>query len=435
MKSINYMRLLCGIATIATCLFSLSLCAQKVSVGLFFDVPVKAATFAVQSGSYAIIVDDTLLVAAIDRGASMQLSHSSSGLRLRISGDNMGVFSSVKAVGMGDEGVFSLTCTNPMSPSYSYAQHAFIRSADDGSGLLIVNQLNENFYLSGVVEAEAGCSARSEFFKTQAILSRTYLYAHFNRHAKNGFNLCDGVHCQAYKGLLTRCRRIRTAVNETEGTIVIDMKKRPITPSFHANCGGQTCHSENVWREKLPYLRSVKDDYCKQQPGARWQKRIALSEWRDYMSRNGIRVKNPMQLEFAQLSRKKYYEVGEKKVELTKIRQRFGLRSTFFDVRVAGSDVVLTGKGYGHGVGMCQEGAIQMAEQGLKCENILQRYYKNTRIVNFNQAHSTLAMQQDSTLFLFNPWRNETPDTTIFIDSTVSVDSSEQQAFTQEDVH
>ncbi|MDR1415853.1 MAG: SpoIID/LytB domain-containing protein [Prevotellaceae bacterium] len=386
---------------------------------MFFDVPVKAATFTVQSGSYAIIVDDTLLIAALDRGASMQLLHSNGGLRVRIAGDNMGTFASVKAVGMGDEGIFSIIGANPQLSSRSYAQHAFIRSANDGSGLLIVNQLNEDFYLSGVVEAETGCSAKPEFFKTQAILSRTYLYAHFNRHAKDGFNLCDGVHCQAYKGLLTRCRRIRTAVDETEGTIVIDSEKRPITPSFHANCGGQTSHSENVWREKLPYLRSVKDDYCKQQQGARWQKRIALTEWRGYMSQNGIRVKNSKQLELAQPSRKKYYEVGGKKVELTKIRQRFGLRSTFFDVRVVGGDVALTGRGYGHGVGMCQEGAIQMAEQGAKCEDILRHYYKNTSIISFNQAHSTPAMRQDSMLYLFNPWRNETPDTTTFIDDQV----------------
>jgi stage II sporulation protein D len=396
-------------------------------VGLFFDMPVKTATFAVQSGSYAIIVDDTLLIAAVDRGAAMLLSSSGSGVRLRISGESMGTFSSVKAVGMGDEGLFSITCLNPLQPTLSYAQHAFIRSAKDGSGLLIVNQLDERFYLSGVVEAETGCAAKPEFFKAQAILSRTYLYAHFNRHGKDGFNLCDGVHCQAYKGLLTRCRRIRAAVNETEGTIVIDGEKRPITPSFHANCGGQTCHSENVWREKLPYLRSVRDEHCTYEQGARWQKRIALSEWRDYMSRSGIRVKTPRQLEFEQPLRKKYYEVNGKKVELTKIRHRFGLRSTFFDVGLAGGDVLLTGRGYGHGVGLCQEGAIQMAERGWGCEKILRHYYKNTSIINFNKARSTQAMQQDSMLFLFNPWRNELPDTTTFVDDVVARDSVEVQ--------
>ncbi|MDR3365587.1 MAG: SpoIID/LytB domain-containing protein [Prevotellaceae bacterium] len=421
----SYRRLCCGLA--AYFAFALSLCAQKVSVGLFFDMPVKAVTFTVQSGSYAVIVDDTLLVAAIDKGASMQLLSGSGGVRLRVSGESMGTFSSVKAVGMGDEGLFSITCLNPQRPAQAYAQHAFVCSAKDGSGLLIVNQLNERFYLSGVVEAETGCTARPEFFKTQAILSRTYLYAHFNRHGKDGFNLCDGVHCQAYKGLLTRCRRIRAAVDETEGTIVIDDKKRPITPSFHANCGGQTCHSENVWREKLPYLRSVKDPHCRYQQGAQWQKRIALGEWRDYMSRNGIRVKNPKQFELEQSLRKKYYEVNGKKVELTKIRLRFGLRSTFFDVRVSGSDVLLTGRGYGHGVGLCQEGAMQMAEKGIACENILRHYYKNTSIINFNQARSTQAMQQDSMLFLFNPWRNETPDTTTFVDDVIGRDSAALQ--------
>ncbi|MDR2813324.1 MAG: SpoIID/LytB domain-containing protein [Prevotellaceae bacterium] len=424
MKIESYRRLCCGLAAY---FLTFSLCAQKVSVGLFFDVPVKSATLAVQSGSYAVIVDDTLLIAAIDKGASMQLLSNSGGVRLRISGENTGTFASVKVVGMGDEGTFSILCHNPPLPMRSYAQHAFVRSARDGSGLLIINQLDEHFYLSGVVEAETGCTAKPEFFKTQAILSRTYLYAHFNRHGKDGFNLCDGVHCQAYKGLLTRCRRIRAAVGETEGTIVIDREKRPITPSFHANCGGQTCHSENVWREKLPYLRSIRDEHCKYQVGARWQKRIALSEWRDYMSKNGIRVKNPRQLEFEQPLRKKYYEVNGKKVELTKVRHRFGLRSTFFDVRIAGGEALLTGKGYGHGVGLCQEGAMQMAEKGMTCENILRHYYKNTRLISFSQALSTTVMQQDSMLFLFNPWRNELPDTTTFVDDVVSQDSAELQ--------
>lgn len=422
----SYRRLCCGLA--AYFFLTLSLCAQKVGVGLLFDVPVKAVTFAVQSGSYAVIVDDTLLIAAVDKGASMLLSSSSGGVRLRVSGENMGTFSSVKAVGMGDEGIFSMAGVNPQLPAHSYAQHAFVRSAKDGSGLLIINQLDEHFYLSGVVEAETGCSAKPEFFKTQAILSRTYLYAHFNRHGKDGFNLCDGVHCQAYKGLLTRCRRIRAAVDDTEGTIVIDREKRPITPSFHANCGGQTCHSENVWREKLPYLRSVKDEHCRYQLGARWQKRIGLSEWRDYMSKNGIRVANPKHLEFEQPTRKKSYEVNGKKVDLTKVRHRFGLRSTFFDLTLTGSgDVLLTGKGYGHGVGLCQEGAMQMAEKGLDCEDILKYYYKNTSIINFSKARSTTAMQQDSMPYLFNPWRNEVPDTTAFVDDVAGKDSAALQ--------
>lgn len=390
--------------------------SQKINIGLFLETPVRAATFTPQSGSYAIIVNDTVLIAALERGQPMQLTLQNGRLRLRISGDDMGYYSSAKAVGMGDEGSFNLACTNPRMTSRSYAQHAFFSVAKDGSGLLMVNQLDEPFYIRGVVEAETGCAAKPEFFKTQAILCRTYLYAHFNRHEEEGFNLCDGVHCQAYRGLQTRCRRIRTAVNETSGTIIIDYEKNPITTSFHANCGGQTANSGEVWREQLPYLTSVPDKHCAQQPGARWQKRIPLSEWRTYMAQNGIRVKSSRSFNRKQPKREKFYRVGGRQVEYTKIRMKFGLRSAFFDVRVSGGSVLLTGRGYGHGVGMCQEGAMQMAERGFLSEDIIQHYYKCTRLISFNPSNTNPELQQDSSLYFYNPWRDEVPDTTKYLD-------------------
>jgi len=390
--------------------------AQKVNVGLFFETPVRSATFAVQSGSYAVIVNDTVLIAALERGQTMLLTLQNGKLRLKLS-DESTYYSSVKAVGMGDEGTFTITCNNPRLPSRSYAQHAFFSVLKDGSGLLMQNQLDEPFYIRGVVEAETGCTAKPEFFKVQSILCRTYLYAHFDRHADDGFNLCDGVHCQVYRGLQTRCRRIAAAVKETAGTIIVDYSKNPITTSFHANCGGQTANSGDVWREQLSYLTSVRDKHCTQQSGARWQKRIPLADWRAYMSQNGIQVRSSKEFDRRQPQREKFYRVGKKKLEYTKIRMRFGLRSAFFDVKVNGNEVLLTGRGYGHGVGMCQEGAMQMAEKGFLCEDILQHYYKCTRLISFDPANTNPELQRDSTLYFYNLWRKEEPP--VYIDDVV----------------
>jgi len=390
--------------------------AQKVNIGLFFDTPVRSVAFAVQSGSYAVIVNDTMLIAALEKGQSMQLTLQNSRVRLRLN-DEVSSYTSVKAVGMGDEGTFTLTCTNPRLPARSYAQHAFFSVLKDGSGLLMQNQLDEPFYIRGVVEAETGCTAKPEFFKVQSILCRTYLYAHFDRHADNGFNLCDGVHCQVYHGLQTRCRRIRTAVEETSGTIIVDNDKQPITTSFHANCGGQTANSGDVWREQLSYLTSVPDKHCSRQPGARWQRRIPLADWRAYMSQNGIQVKNSSDFDRRQPQREKFYRAGRKRIEYTKIRTRFGLRSAFFDVKVVGNEVQLSGRGYGHGVGMCQEGAMQMAEKGFLFEDIIQHYYKCTRLVSFNPANTNPELQRDSSLYFYNLWRKDEPP--VFLDDVV----------------
>jgi stage II sporulation protein D len=397
-------------------LFSLSSSAQKINVGLFFETPVRSATFTVQSGSYAVIVNDTVLIAALERGQTMQLTLLGGKLRVRLDGET-DFYSSVKAVGMGDEGTFSLACTNPRLPSRSYAQHAFFSVLKDGSGLLLQNQVDEPLYIRGVVEAETGCTSKPEFFKVQSILCRTYLYAHINRHGEDGFNLCDGVHCQVYHGLQTRCKRIRTAVGETAGTIIIDYEKNPITTSFHANCGGQTCSSGEVWREQLPYLVSVRDEHCAHQHGSRWQRRIPLSDWRAYMAQNGIRVRSSKSFNRRQPKREKYYRVGARQLEYTKIRMRFGLRSAFFDVRVSGGEVLLTGRGYGHGVGMCQEGAMRMAEKGFLCEDIVQHYYKCTNLVTFNPDNTNPELQRDSTLYFFNLLQKDEPP--VYIDDTV----------------
>ncbi|MDR2938648.1 MAG: SpoIID/LytB domain-containing protein, partial [Prevotellaceae bacterium] len=204
------------------------------------------------------------------------------------------------------------------------------------------------------------------------------------------------------------------------GTIIIDYEKNPITTSFHANCGGQTANSGEVWSEQLPYLTSVHDPHCAHQHGSRWQRRIALAEWRAYMAQNGIRVKNSRSFTRRQAEREQLYRVGRGRVAYTKIRTRFGLRSALFDVRVDGSYVVLIGRGYGHGVGMCQEGAMRMAEKGFLCEDIVQHYYKCTNLVTFNPANTNPELQRDSTLYFFNLLQKDEP--LVFLDETIISD-------------
>ena len=378
-----------------------ALYAQKVCVGLFFDVPVKELTFTPMHSQYTFWIHDSILTAIREEGEPLRISCRGSVLNV----EGVGSFGEVSAIAGSVAGTFALRPVQPAAAQRSYAQNVVFKAYK--GNILIINKLDEDYYLAGVCESEAGCGAAAAYYKVQSIMSRTYLYAHFDRHAKDGFNMCDGVHCQAYKGLQTRCAVIRKSIAETDGILVIDRHKKPIAPTFSANCGGQTSNSEDVWKNKLPYLRSTRDTYCRHSRGASWTKKIPLSQWRAFMAQNGLHGAD-RDFNFEQHTRRKYYTVGKNRIELTKIRQRFGLRSAFFSVRVSGGEVLLTGRGYGHGVGVCQEGAMQMAAAGVPYQKILQHYYRRTSVLAFanSQPHAYMLYEYGD---IFNPWMGRMP--------------------------
>jgi stage II sporulation protein D len=388
--------------TLVLALFAPALYAQKVCVGLFFDVPVKELSFVSLHSEYTLWVQDTQLVAIRGKGETLKIS--TVGNLLHIEG--VGNYREVSAIAGSVDGSFGLRPLQPLLWQRTYAQNVVFKAVK--GNIVIINKLDEDYYLAGVCESEAGCNATATYYKVQSIMSRTYLYAHFDRHAKDGFNMCDGVHCQAYKGLQTRCAIIKKSIAQTDGILVIDKDKKPIAPTFSANCGGQTSNSEDVWKNKLPYLRSTKDTYCRHSHGANWTKKIPLAQWKAFMNQNGLYSNSNKDFNFSQSIRKKYYTVGKNKIELTRIRQQFGLRSAFFSVQVYGNEVLLTGRGYGHGVGVCQEGAMRMAAAGISYQKILQHYYRRTDVLEFaeSQPHAYMLYNYGD---IFNPWIGRMP--------------------------
>jgi len=135
----------------------------------------------------------------------------------------------------------------------------------------------------------------------------------------------------------------------------------------------------------LPYLRAVKDEYCSGMPGARWETSISSNELRKFLQQRFHY--NPGEDEwkgitgFRQASRKQFLDDNEL-IQIRHIREHFGLRSTYFSITLDedGDTLQLEGKGYGHGVGLCQEGAMQRAKQGYSRKEILQLYYRNSTI-------------------------------------------------------
>jgi stage II sporulation protein D len=141
----------------------------------------------------------------------------------------------------------------------------------------------------------------------------------------------------------------------------------------------------------VPYLARVSDPYCITSRNAKWDKAYSLKEWISALKVNGYTVSpaDGSVFEFSQPSRVQNYVTGNFSVPLRTLRENLGLRSTYFSVSTSGDSVVLKGKGYGHGVGLCQEGAMVMANRGFTFSQIIDFYYKGVIIINISSAKKT----------------------------------------------
>ncbi len=273
----------------------------------------------------------------------------------------------------------------------NYAGH--LSFSNNNGFLFITNQIDLESYLPGVLEAEVGLSRPPEYYKVQAIICRTYTLSHLRRHEMEDFNLCDKEHCQVYKGISKKSLELNKAVQKTAGIVMVDNDFMLITAAFHANCGGQTVNSEDVWNKKLDYLRSIKDTFCLRQKSAVWSKEISSEKWaeqmhklcHDYQADEDSLLKNN-DASFLQFSRKRSYLINEHcDIPLKDIRNSLGLRSTYFNAVHKNGQILLSGRGFGHGVGLCQDGAIRMSKLNYSYKSILHFYYQNVSIVHLDK--------------------------------------------------
>jgi stage II sporulation protein D len=253
--------------------------------------------------------------------------------------------------------------------------------------LLFIDNSDVEKYISGVVMAEGGTGKSLEYFKTQAIIARTYMYKYFNKHIADKYNVCDNTDCQAFNGLSTDSL-LNKAAMETRGLVILNKDSTLIVCTFHSNCGVETSSSDDVWLAGQSYLKSVVDPYCLFSKNATWQKSFGVNEWTNYFRKLGYKekVEDPSVFNFVQESRLVDYKTGSFKIPLRTIRSDLNLRSTFFSVRAIGDSIVLKGRGYGHGVGLCQEGAMMMAYKGHSYREIINFYYTGVIISDVKNA-------------------------------------------------
>jgi stage II sporulation protein D len=275
---------------------------------------------------------------------------------------------------------------NTGTPVRQFYSGDFLCYPDLGT-LLMINSSSIESYIAGVVRAEGGSGRNREYIKTQAIIARTYVYKYFDKHLTDRYNVCDDIHCQAFNGLSTDSM-INRAVRETGGQVILAEDKTLIISAFHSNCGGETSPPQDVWLTSQPYLKKVADPYCLSSRNASWKKSLAIKDWISLMERSGYagETNNPAVFNFSQRTRQPNYKIGSFSLPLNTIRTELNLRSTFFSVIAEGDSIILKGRGYGHGVGLCQEGAMTMAVEGRTCMQIINFYYSNVIITDIKNA-------------------------------------------------
>ncbi len=262
------------------------------------------------------------------------------------------------------------------------------------SEILVVNVLGIEKYLSSVVGSEMPTKWPIEALKAQAIASRTYA---LKQKGNNLFDIDSTQKNQVYNGLESRTYKTIRAVKSTR-SLVLTYKNKLINALFHSSSGGMTENSQDVWKNKYPYLSSVKD-FDKNNPKFRWQKKISSNELIDLFPKIGGLKKIEI-LEITSTGRVKNVKLigayGSDQISGVALRKRLGLKSNFvrfkffeelnnkFPIK---KGLIVFGQGSGHGVGMSQWGANYLASRGQKAERILKHFYRGVQIKPFRKDY------------------------------------------------
>ena len=254
--------------------------------------------------------------------------------------------------------------------------------------LTVINDVDLEDYVMGVVAGEVPQNWPREALKAQAIAARTFavLKREEARSAGNAYDLENTALFQMYRGAGTLNENIQAAVSETGGEIMT-YDNRPIEAFFHSNCGGQTSDAKSVWSRDEPYLQSVRCDYGNDGPHYRWKAEILIPDLVRELREAGVRIGDvaaikPMDRDDSGRARQLAIVDSDgtiRNIKASAFRMALGpdvIRSTHFDARVENDRVVFNGLGWGHGVGLCQEGACGMAMRGFNAFEILRYYYR-----------------------------------------------------------
>lgn len=260
-------------------------------------------------------------------------------------------------------------------------------------GLLVINEVGLESYLRGVVPLEISSAWRFDALKVQAVISRTYALYQKEVNAGRKYDLVSSVQDQVYGGGRYENARTNAAIASTRDEVVT-YGGEVILAAFHSTSAGPTEDVSERWSMALPYLQGVSCPRDETSPYYQWEQRIDLERVEEGLRRMGFPV-GPMAtltpLSYSKAGRVLTVRIlhgnGELILRADDLRAAVGttlLRSTAFELVNFGKRLLFRGRGYGHGVGLCQWGAKVLAEQGVGYREILRYYYPGTALHSYS---------------------------------------------------
>jgi len=308
--------------------------------------------------------------------------------------------------------LFVNSATNLLELGENSYRGAIIVIREDAGSVSIINAIHIEDYLRGVVPLEIGSLSETalEALKAQAVAARTYTYKRMAQNADKPFDLASTVADQVYGGAIAEAPTPDMAIRATKD-LIIAYNDEIADAYYHSTCGGRTANIEDVWGgEKIPYLRSKSDmdnsgkAYCGQGGAFRWTETWGMSQLSNLIKQHASegnmippygggtlrRIEVRERFECGRVkklaivtSHGEYAASGEKArfvLRRNNTPQQILRSSNFNSAAIANGEIMINGTGYGHGVGMCQVGAIARARAGENFEQILRAYYTDIAV-------------------------------------------------------
>ena len=260
-----------------------------------------------------------------------------------------------------------------------------------GKGFSVINRVDLEEYVKGVVPAEVSSTWHPEMLKAQAVAARTYALYQQMLSATREYDVAATVQDQVYRGKQGIDVGILRAVEETRG-LVVTYLGAPIYAAFSSTAAGLTEDAMNVWSKEYPYLKGVECPFDLASPYYQWKSSFKIDTLEQNLRQQGFPVGTIATITPLAFSRggrvaklRVLHSGGELVLRGEDLRKAVGytiIPSTQFAIESIGRDVVLSGFGAGHAVGMCQWGAKELAELGYPFSTILQYYYPGTELQN-----------------------------------------------------
>lgn len=276
-----------------------------------------------------------------------------------------------------------------------FAAHYPLYIAERPSGLVVIGTMPLEDYVAHVLMAESGDFRGREALKAMAVAVRTYAERFSNQHGTEGFDFCDTTHCQVfYESDVSD--RVASITESTKGE-VLSYNGKIASTYYHQDCGGTVAAASEAWSHvSEPYLILHNDPYCTTSGGFKWQATLTHDQIDEALHASGLQAPENWQgIEVRERSESgrasvvsfsggnpPAYRVSASTLRYA-VDRSFGwnnIRSNWFDVRAAGGKFIFSGRGAGHGVGLCQAGAEEMAREGKSYREILSFYYAGTQV-------------------------------------------------------